>query len=169
MTNKINKTEIIRTPLSNTHNTEGLGFYLDENSLLIALKGSGNLANKYDPIKSIFAYDLETHTFQDKPFMSFKVEMLDSIYPNMSGRIKELAPLGIAYNTINEEFYVISCRGKLLMRLNKEKELIDIHFLHEDLYLQPEGICFDLDNKLYISNEGQHKTASYFKFQLNKK
>lgn len=162
------QTEIIRTPLSHLNNVEGLGFYPDEQLLLIALKGSGSLRTKYAAYKSIYSYNLESKTFNEEPFIKLNVDSLKNLYPEMSHRVKELAPSGIAFNTYTEEFYVISSKGKLLLRLNKKKELIDIQFLDKNLYRQPEGICFDSDNKLYISNEGQHAKASLLMFDKEK-
>jgi len=39
-----------------------------------------------------------------------------------------------------------------------------IHFLDEKLHTQPEGICFDNQNNLYIADEGQKKKAKIYRF-----
>ncbi len=165
---KLQQTEVIRTPLSNLNNVEGLGFYPDEQLLLIALKGSGSLTTKYAKFKSIYSYSLVSNTFHEEPFIRFDVDSIKNLYPEMSDRIHELAPSGVAFNTFSEEFYVLSSKGKLLLILNKERKLVDIQFLDKNLFRQPEGICFDLDNKLYISNEGQHQQANLLVFDKQK-
>ena len=73
-------------------------------------------------------------------------------------------PSGIAIHPNSRDVYVISSAAKCLIVLNDKGDLKSAHHLPRSIFRQPEGITFDDDLNLYISNEGQDKKANLLKF-----
>ena len=62
-------------------------------------------------------------------------------------------PSALAKNIQTNEWYIISSANKLLVVTRSDWTVEEIYPLDASLYNQPEGIAFDIDNNLYISNE----------------
>jgi hypothetical protein len=65
-----------------------------------------------------------------------------------------LRPSALAWNPRTNEWYIISSIGKLLVVADSNWKVTAAYKLNPALYHQPEGIAFDKDGNLYISNEG---------------
>ena len=65
-----------------------------------------------------------------------------------------LRPSALAWNPRTNEWYIISSIGKLLVDADSNWKVTAAYKLNPALYHQPEGIAFDKDGNLYISNEG---------------
>lgn len=63
-------------------------------------------------------------------------------------------PSALGHNPRTNEWYIVSSINKLLVIANTNWKVIAAYKLNPALYIQPEGIAFDKDNNLYISNEG---------------
>jgi uncharacterized protein YjiK len=63
-------------------------------------------------------------------------------------------PSALAKNTKTNEWYVLSSVNKLLVITDADFKVKATQALDPNLFNQPEGIAFDRDNNLYISNEG---------------
>jgi uncharacterized protein YjiK len=59
---------------------------------------------------------------------------------------------------------VLASVGKLLIILDKNGDIQDVHTLNPAEFKQPEGICFLPDGSLYISNEGKGGSATLLRF-----
>ncbi|HUP10674.1 MAG TPA: SdiA-regulated domain-containing protein [Niastella sp.] len=76
--------------------------------------------------------------------------------------IKEIArekkinfhPSALALNPRTNEWYIITSINKLLVVTDNNWKVTAAYKLNPAIYIQPEGIAFDKDNNLYISNEG---------------
>jgi uncharacterized protein YjiK len=62
-------------------------------------------------------------------------------------------PSALAKNLQTNEWYVVSSVNKLLVVTNSDWTIKEVYSLDAALYNQPEGIAFDKENNLYISNE----------------
>jgi hypothetical protein len=63
-------------------------------------------------------------------------------------------PSALANNPRTKEWYIISSINKLLVVTDSNWKVIATYKLNPALYIQPEGIAFDKEGNLYISNEG---------------
>ena len=169
----------IKTALHTSNDVEGLGYNKTTNMLLLACKGSPNLAKfsgKTKEVKSVFGWSIDSETLIEEPVLNIKDEDLISHFESLENtlsktaekklkkRLKNFSPSGIAYNQEEELYYLISTVGKTLITINKASEIQHIEFLDGTYFSQPEGICFGEDNALYISNEGRGLVAKLMKF-----
>jgi uncharacterized protein YjiK len=63
-------------------------------------------------------------------------------------------PSALAQNPRSKQWYVVSSVNKLLVILNEQFKVMQVFKLNPAVFPQPEGIAFDSQNNLYISNEG---------------
>ena len=63
-------------------------------------------------------------------------------------------PSALAWNPRTNEWYIISSVNKLLVVTDSNWKVTATYRLNPALYIQPEGIAFDRNGNLYISNEG---------------
>lgn len=82
---------------------------------------------------------------------------------------KNFRPSALARNPQTEEWYILSSVNKLLVISDKNWRIKSAYPLDPGLFNQPEGIAFDNDNNLYISNEGGDlsNSGNILKFKLN--
>lgn len=66
----------------------------------------------------------------------------------------EFRPSALGQNPRTKEWYIISSIGKLLVITDSNWKVTAVYKLNPALYIQPEGIAFDKNSNLYISNEG---------------
>jgi hypothetical protein len=77
-------------------------------------------------------------------------------------------PSAIAFNEKKQEWYLLSSINKKLIIADRTWKVKQAISLNSSLFPQPEGISFDSDNNLYISNEaGNSSTGTVLKFVLN--
>ena len=78
-------------------------------------------------------------------------------------------PSALARNPLSHEWYILSSVNKLLVVADDKWKVRDVYPLNPDIFTQPEGMAFDGDNNLYISNEGNIPvSANILKFQYKK-
>jgi uncharacterized protein YjiK len=73
---------------------------------------------------------------------------------------KGFRPSALAKNPITEEWYILSSTNKLLVVADANWKIINTTALDKEVHIQPEGIAFDAEGHLYISNEGKNKRAA---------
>jgi uncharacterized protein YjiK len=57
------------------------------------------------------------------------------------------------------DWFILSSANKLLIIAGADWKIKEVHRLNSSIFNQPEGICFDTENNLYISNEGDELKA----------
>ncbi len=78
-------------------------------------------------------------------------------------------PSALAKNQKTNEWYILSSVNKLLVITDADFKVKTTYPLDPKLFNQPEGIAFDRDNNLYISNEGGSLSAgNILMFKLKK-
>lgn len=160
-----------KTALNANNNVEGLAYYEDQ--LLIACKGKPefSLGQNYPDCRAIYAYNLKSSALSRVPFMLICKEKLKSFLPNLPqeyvNRLNKFAPSGLAVHPSSHEIYILSHLGKLLVVLNPEAEVQKLFFLSLEEHKQPEGICFDSQNRLYIANEAKNGPAVIHRYTIN--
>jgi SdiA-regulated len=84
---------------------------------------------------------------------NFKLNVKDVV--ELDGKAKKsFRPSAIAKNPLTGEWYIISAVNKLLMVTDSAWKIKETARLSERIFRQPEGIAFDNEGNLYISNEG---------------
>lgn len=78
-------------------------------------------------------------------------------------------PSALAKNQSTNEWYVLSSVNKVLVVTDAAWKVKAVYPLDPSLFIQPEGIAFDNQNNLYISNEGDKITpGTVYKFNYKK-
>lgn len=158
------------TYLSGRNNVEGACYYPETNSLLLACKEE--MENEDDYKRGVYSFNLANEKLDEKPFVVLDLrEQIQELKPyklsnniiirlNTSQRIRSFAPSAIDIDPCNGDIYILSSRGRLLVVLNYLKELEAVYFLHHRYFGQPEGLTFDRDGNMYISNEARSRKAN---------
>ncbi len=181
---KYREIEKVETRLNKSNNTEGLCFDKHNNVLLISNKNKpGIKENVIEGRKAVYSFDRKTKKVKKSP--EYLISLSEIATYKERGAIKEfyikiIKQLNLIDNTIyfqpsgiaippgdDENIYILSHVGKLLIVINRENKIQTIHSLNSNLFKQPEGISFDENGILYISNEGNKGTANILKFSPN--
>lgn len=163
--------------LDDANDVEGLGYDKPSNCLLLVCKGHGEGTD--DGTRAVYKFDLETNKLQEAPY--FKIDI--AAIKNEAKRQAEnqnhkafakllekkgdeftFAPSAIAVHPANKNIYMTSSRGKMLLVTNNKGEIIHLAKLDKSIHAQPEGLAFDAEGNLYISNEGKDKEGMIYKF-----
>ena len=171
----------IKTKLKSKNDIEGLTYDKVNNRLLLAAKGKPYIkSNKREnSVKSIYAFDLNTETLGSEPVIEISDKEIEDFAVNQSNfeslsgfdqtttirRMQSFAPSAIAIHPSTGDYYILSSRGKMLMIFNPNtNQISDIKLLDEYLHTQPEGLCFESNGDMYISNEGKSGKAKIMSY-----
>ncbi len=79
-------------------------------------------------------------------------------------------PSALAKNKSRNEWYILSSVNKMLVITDAAWKVKEVYKLNPSVFSQPEGIAFDSDNNLYISNErGDATNGTILRFKYLKK
>ena len=103
-------------------------------------------------------------TFQNdgtiKPKGTFKVN---------PGKIDKFRPSALAIHPLTKEWYIVSSVNKALVICDAKWQVKNVYHLNSNTFNQPEGIAFDKNRNLYISNEGSEtQVGNILKFDYKK-
>jgi uncharacterized protein YjiK len=177
------KAEEFKTPFSGTNNTEGMAYDKSSNSLLIACKGSPAVDNDfpYKGYRAIYNFEIGEMKLNKKPQFLINLDkpdcyknegLFEEFSMSKSGKHKQVKsedrfqPSGIAINPVKDEVWVISSVGKVLIILDRQGKILDLHHLDPEIFIQPEGICFSPSGDLFISSEGAGGKGYILRFNL---
>jgi len=174
---------VYKTPLSKKNDTEGITYDKLSNSLLIACKGSPSVEheNPYKGYKAIYRFDLGEMKLNKEPyflvdlnrpdnykdynlFKEFSLQVARKL--QFSERAADFHPSGLAIHPLYNEIYLISDIGKILIILDRDGRVLDLHGLDSKILRQPEGICFSPSGDMFIANEGKAGHGYILKFNL---
>ena len=80
-------------------------------------------------------------------------------------KIIRLRPSAMTKNLLTNEWYILSSIHKMLVVTDDTFHVTAVYHLDPKLFVQPEGITFDSNHNLYISNEGAHiQSGTVFRF-----
>lgn len=169
--------------LSAENDVEGLCFDPATNKLLLACKGLPATGESFEIIrykKVVYGFDVTTKEVDPVPVYTIqldgiqkclltntKIEDTEQLTDLFSSEKEDLDfnPSAIAIHPITNDVYVISSSGKTLIVLNSAGEVVYIERLNKEIHAQPEGMAFDADGTLYISNEAKDETAKIHRFK----
>jgi hypothetical protein len=161
---------------------EGLCYDPNTGNLLITpketpRKGSGDMDKRF-----VYGFSLTSKKLIQEPVFTFDLSVIDSFAlandisvpfkDKKQGKKKEpdikFLISAIAIHPITGDLYLLSSVDKLLFMLNMKSGKIEfMEGLKPDLFKQPEGITFMNNGDMYISNEGQKRSATllWFKYK----
>ena len=111
-------------------------------------------------------YDKRTGTVDSSGTFVINLEPI----PVLNSKLKaNLNPSAMAKNTMTDEWYILSSANKLLVVTDLQWKIKAVHKLNSTVFNQPEGIAFDNQHNLFISNEGDEITdGNIIKFKYIK-
>jgi uncharacterized protein YjiK len=177
------RTTKFETELSKKNDTEGLTFDAAHKRLLIACKGYPFIDTDHGKHKrAIYEFDLEKEALNPTPIFILDLDEIKDFrgYNTMTKwGIKLLSkidqnkgdvsfqPSDLAIHPFTKNIYVIGSVGDLLVILNPEGNVLAMIDLDDKLFRQPEGISFDENGMMYISNEGKETRATILAFKMS--
>ncbi|MCF2487222.1 SdiA-regulated domain-containing protein [Dyadobacter sp. CY347] len=73
----------------------------------------------------------------------------------ITGKVERgFRPSGLAKNPLTNDWYILSAVNKLMVVTDSQWKVKEAYTLNGNVFIQPEGIIFDKQGNLYISNEG---------------
>ncbi len=176
------------TPLTKEHDVEGLGYDPQTNALLLACKGEpkqDKSAKENERLfaKAVYRFPLSSYKLDSIPAMVInRQDILDYfqnhpplIKVNKEGEVKAsnpeklpCYPSAIAIHPISGNYYISSSKGKVLFIVSPQGEILHLEKLDKRIHPQPEGLAFDKDGTLYLSNEGRDGPARIYRFAYQK-
>lgn len=167
------KPNVYKTVLKEENNIEGLAYDKKNNRLLLAVKDMSLDGN--DKQKDIYAFDLKTKVLNTKAAYSIKLSEIESFFKGdeieeFSKKIlksvgnqnlnKVFRTSALSYHPQTGDLYVLSSLNNIIAVLNPQGVIKQVLELNGKEFLQPEGLAFTSDGRLFISNEGKGKQAN---------
>jgi uncharacterized protein YjiK len=88
-----------------------------------------------------------------KPTGSFQIDVKQ--IKKLSGQSKvNFRPSAMAKNPITKQWYIVSSVNELLVVADANWKVVATYGIDHKTFLQPEGLAFDKQGNMYISNEG---------------
>ena len=107
---------------------------------------------------SIYRLDNNNQGFVMSRQITLDVGQIETVYNQQRSKKKKekvnFKPSALCFNELTGEWFILSSINKMLVVAGPDMQVRAVYALDKKLYPQPEGICFDADNNLYISNEG---------------
>lgn len=161
--------------LKKPNDSEGLALDEKNNRLLVACKSASCfhqscINNTCLSRRAIYALDLATNEMDSEPAFFIDLTGLQIFLKNNKsedeleifkkftqhkGDSFPFHPSALAIHPMSGDIYILSSKGKTMMILNSIGKIIAFEKLDKKIHTQPEGIVFDKDGTLYISNEGK--------------
>lgn len=135
--------KIHSTGLQKKNDVEGLCYDQQTNSLLLALKGPAGADAGDD--KYIYSFSLNDMKLDQKARFILPAKEIK----------KNFNPSGIQKNIRTGTYFIITANGNEIAEINNGGKILGKQKLLPEIHKQPEGITFDKDFNLYISNEGK--------------
>jgi DNA-binding beta-propeller fold protein YncE len=86
---------------------------------------------------------------------------------NPKGEILGFSPSSIAVHPITGHLYITSSKGKMILVLSPDGKILHIEKLQKPIHPQPEGLCFEKDGTMWISNEAKKAApARVYQFKM---
>ncbi|WP_244214216.1 SdiA-regulated domain-containing protein [Pedobacter jejuensis] len=128
------------------------GLAADEKTGKVYILTKASKADDKNKATSIYAFDFDGNGSL-KPAGEFNLPYADIEKISGEGKVK-FKPSALAKNQATNEWYILSSVNKMLVVADADFKIKATYPLKGGNFNQPEGIAFDKDNNLYISNEG---------------
>jgi len=142
----------------------------DSASQLYVLCKNCDVDKKKDQVTGfILAYDPSTSSLTQKETFTINTSLIKASGHKVEHGLRASA---LGRNPVTNDWYILSSVNKMVVVADAKWAIKDIHRLDSGIFNQPEGIAFDKDQTLYISNEGDEITNGNilkFRYGVNKK
>jgi uncharacterized protein YjiK len=171
--NGLSKPNVFKTALKEENNIEGLAYDKAQNRLLLSVKDMSMDGD--DKEKDIYAFDLKTKTLNQKAVYAVKLSEIEEYFKG--DKIEEfskkiLKSVGnqnlndvfrtsaLSFHPKTGELYVLSSLNNIVAVFDTKGHISKVLELDGKEFIQPEGLSFTADGRLFISNEGKKKQAN---------
>ncbi len=173
------ETEKFNYDLNKDNDVEGLGYDKSNQMLLLACKAHPD--GRKDA-RGIYGFSLKDNRLLQDPIYMLTLgavhDYLDTNPPiTRLEKVKkffdedelDFSPSALAIHPFSGNLYLLSSKGKMILVMNRQNEVVYIQKLQKEEHPQPEGLCFDRNGNMYISNEGNGQKASIliYKYAAN--
>lgn len=162
-------------------NNEGLCYDADHHRLLIACKGKTGKGPVLKDKRLIYAFDLHTKKLVTQPVYQFNVQLIrqfadehqinTAVKSKKRGRSAErfvkFSTSAICIHPFSKKLYLLSAADHLLFIFNPDGQIEQIEALDPVRFNKAEGITFFENGDMLITNEGQDKKPTLFRFNYN--
>lgn len=145
-------------------NLEGLSADPKNNRLLLAVKKRKN----FQRYKEIFSFNLDKKTLDKAPF--FKVDLSDPVFKDVDEKLEDrFSPGEISFHPGTGEIYILDGTQPKILITDEDGSPKELLMLSLDDFGNPEGLTFDPEGVVYISNEAENDPANILKLSLDRK
>lgn len=164
-------------------NNEGLCYDKTHNRLLIARKNKIAKGKEFKNKRAIYEFDLKTKLLNNRPVFEFDVDSIRKmaveeklelpVKNKKKNKNKPLEPFirfassEIAIHPVTHTMFLLSSADHLLFILSENGKVEHIEKLNPFLFKQPEGITFQENGDMLITNEGREKNSTLLQFKYN--
>ena len=150
-----------RTPLSAHNDVEGLAYDPNGKRLLLAIKGEEAAGADY---KGIYAFDLASKRMEARPV--YKILLNDPVFAQDAKKKVTMQPSDLTVQPSKGDLYLVDGARPKLLVMDTTGRLKKLYHLDNDDFPQPEGIGFNKEGELFISNEGRGGVGTILKIAL---
>jgi hypothetical protein len=137
------------------------GLYADEGGKLIALCKN---CPEDDQREEVTAYTLQYDAKHELAVTGHFLIQADASKVKSGRKKVRFHPSALARHPLTKEWYVLSSVNKALLVLDSQWKLKNTYQLDPILFKQPEGLAFDRQGNMYVSNEGHGGNANVLVF-----
>ncbi|MFI5133231.1 MAG: SdiA-regulated domain-containing protein [Chitinophagales bacterium] len=113
-----------------------------------------------------YAYYIDSTGLNPKPVFQLDISAIEKLAPRKSS-IPE--PTAAAINPLQQKIYFLSASSKQLIITDLNGKAEGVYVLMSSMFPEPEGICFQKNGDMYISNKGGNGNATMLKFTFSNK
>lgn len=143
------------TPLTARNNVEGLAYDPATDCLLLACKDEASL-DLANPLpadqKAVYAFSLKTYKLLPEPRFLISISKITA----RTGQ-KDFRPSSIERDPRTGNFFVLAAKGKAIVEIDPNGNLLGVSSLPKKVHKKPEGIAIAPDSAVVICNEGGGK------------
>lgn len=156
------------------YDIEGMTYDAEKHRLLLVAKAQPNALRSDE--RDIFAYSLSDKVLLPEAVATIRRQAFNDYFTHCghcTGLEKQRAlygnplepfpfnPSEIAIHPLSGLWYISAANGNLLIIMQADGKILNMHKLSKNVHLQPEGLWFESNGDLYISNEGnENRPAS---------
>jgi len=154
------------TPLGIAQDCEGLCYDPDNKRLLVTVKEKDPNSDAY---KGIYAFDLANKTMAKEPV--FKIDLQHEVFADATTNSKKkkgntIMPAAIAIHPVSKDMFITDGPKSRLLVTDKAGSIKKFLQLDDKKFMQPEGITFNKQGELFISNEGKDVPGNILKVEV---
>ncbi len=157
------KTTSFKTPFKAKNNMESLTIDATGNYLITVPKDKSLHKKRF---KGLYKISLTERKIIEKPFLQIDMKAEGFKKYRKKKLRKVFRPSDVVIHPKTEDFYILEGIKPKLLILDKKGTIKNIYKLDKKDFAQPEGIIFNPDGTLYISNEANGGTPTILEVKL---